>query len=196
MDNITILMAVALVLVAFKDKLTAWAQKMKVKLTVTKAQSLAEHHHARTMGAIERQGSEMMMFRGELNHIKGQLQEILHAHKDERAQSLAAYNVLMTSLNEQAEALANIRRSLEAPVAPAVDIAPLQSTIEGIHVVVENMRASLEKATGEEATAMNTLYMQGLGGLTRSQSTVVEKLTQLHESQVAVLAALNRLTNN
>lgn len=99
MDQLTVALVAAVLILAFKDHIGPWLNKLYIKLKVKKSDNLLEWRHARVMNELDRYGAELMMHRGELNHIKGQLQEVLH------------------------------RLQAPAPAAPAVELSGIQTEL-------------------------------------------------------------------
>lgn len=191
-ENLTIVLGALVAYLLLRDKLAPIISKLKIKLRLNKTQSLIEHHAAKIGGSIERLGSELMLHRGEYNHIKGQLQELMQREQDAKAreagESVAAVkrhkDVLMA-----AAALQGILEQMNAK--PVVDVSPAMDTLAA---EMGGLKTALEKATGEEAAATNSLYMQSLGSLAKSQAAILEHLQKLESNQVQMVEAINRLT--
>jgi transcriptional regulator NrdR family protein len=175
METNTLLIVAAVALVFSNlDKLRTATNRVKLWVKVKTGSNRMEYMENRinTVAVHIAKGQEQSQ--GELNHIKGQGQEVLH--RLENLHTVAAVDG------------AAIREVLGKLNTMGQNVPHAEELIK-IRATVESMANAMQAGEG-----LNNIYMEALGGLAKSESAILERLQKQEQLLVSIVAALNRLT--
>lgn len=156
MDALTVGLLVVVLLLAFKDKLGAWAGKLRYRLQAGSSKQLAEYHHNRVMTQLSQFGSEYKMQAGELNHIKGQLQETLHRISNNEELIIRQASVDIAPVQKEIEEVKSLVQKLLGADAQAQAVLysqALGSLAKGQEVIID----ALEQVKNNQVQVVNAL---------------------------------------
>lgn len=164
MDMVTVGLGAAVVGLVFKDRIKTAIEAIKQKIRPGATEALIGKLDM--LSVLERSRSERA--EAELNHIKGQLQEVLQAQKQPvRSAHEADFIALFERLNGLAK-----------------DVNDTRGGVEYIQAVVQ----------ASEGKAQDELYVKSLAGITSSMSTLIERQASTEKLLVGIVELLNNLT--